>query len=192
MSSLVRRNLSLLLPRLARVHSVSPLTSRLHLVLTGQTAGVHSRVTNYNRAQANIRLQEDQQHFTGSPRLDKSTKLEEKLARFLAKLDREMKTNQRVLKHEVGNSIMIIEDLNSCTANQALLLIKCHGEVCIFVFLSPPLDPHPVLQAMVDTGREERTKLLASFVELIANAGVKLDISHYNCILQVCKTVQSH
>ena len=34
--------------------------------------------------------------------------------------------------------------------------------------------------------------MLARFVNLIANAGVKLDISHYNCILQVCKTVQSH
>ena len=27
--------------------------------------------------------------------------------------------------------------------------------------------------------------MLASFVELIANTGVNLDISHYNCILQV-------
>ena len=128
MSSLVRRNLSLLLPRLVRVHSVSPHTSRLHLVLTGQTARVHSKVTNYNRAQANIRLQEDEQHFS-STRLAKSTTLEEKLARFLAKVDRDMKENQRVLKHEVTNSIVIIEALNSCTANQALLLIKCHGEV---------------------------------------------------------------
>ena len=50
-----------------------------------------------------------------------------------------------------------------------------------------------VFQAMVDAGRAERTQMLASFVELISNAGVKLDISHYNCILQVCcQTAQSH
>ena len=33
--------------------------------------------------------------------------------------------------------------------------------------------------------------MLARFVDLITKAGVKLDISHYNCILQVCKSVQS-
>ena len=38
---------------------------------------------------------------------------------------------------------------------------------------------------MVDAGRKERTQMLENFVELITNAGVKLDISHYNCILQV-------
>ena len=145
MSSLVRRNLSVLLPRLTRLHSVSPHTSRLLLVQSGQTARVHSRVTNYNRAQASIRLQEDQEHFTEqlTPGLGKSTKLEEKLARFLEKVDQSIKTKQRVFKFEVANSILIIEALNSCTANQALLLIKCHGEVKIFVFLFSPRDPTP-------------------------------------------------
>ena len=133
MSSLVRRNLRvlLLLPRLARLHTVSPL-HRLHLVQTGQTAGLHSRVTSYDRAQASIRLQDDQEHSTASAGLDKSTKLAEKLVRFLEWLDLYMKTNQRVLKYEVKNSIVIVETLNSCTANQALLLLKCHGEVCLF------------------------------------------------------------
>ena len=39
---------------------------------------------------------------------------------------------------------------------------------------------------MVDASRAERSEMLARFVELITSAGVKLDISHYNCILQVC------
>ena len=138
MSSLVRRNLGLLVARLARLHSVSPLTSRLVVLQTGPTAGLHSRVTN-------IRLQEEQEHFTdqappGSAGLGKSTKLEEKLARFLERVDQSMKTNQRVLKFEVANSILIIEALNSCSANQALLLIKCHGEVYIFTSLFLHLD----------------------------------------------------
>lgn len=132
MSSLVRRNLSLVLPRLAltRLHSVSPRSSglnpRLLLLHPGHSAGLHSGV-----GRLNIRLQEE--HFSQEPTAGNTgpsrVKLEEKLARFLAKVDRDMKTNQRVLKYELTNSFAIIEALNSCSANQALLMIKCHGEV---------------------------------------------------------------
>ena len=134
MSSLVRRNLSVLLPRLVRGRhsslSLSP-HHRLHLLQTAQRT---QRVGVHSRAQASIRLQEDQEQPTGSAVLQgKSSKLEEKLARFLERLDSGLKANQRVLKYEVGNSIVIIQALNSCTANQALFLIKCHGEVCLFI-----------------------------------------------------------
>ena len=138
MSSLVRRNLSQVLSRLslARLHSVSPHTSGLNqqllLLRPGHTAGLHSGVR-----RPNIRLQEE--HFSQEPpagyKGPSRLKLEEKLVRFLAKIDRDMKTNQRVLRHEVTNSFAIIEALNSCSANQALLMIKCHGEVNLHIFL---------------------------------------------------------
>ena len=38
---------------------------------------------------------------------------------------------------------------------------------------------------MVDATRRERMEMLGRFVELIGNIGVKLDISHYNCVLKV-------
>ena len=131
MSSLVRRNISLLLPRLLRVShsSVSPqVPSLLRLQQVQRVESVRLvGTTNLSRANTShaVRLQEEDQAA------EKSRKLEEKLVRFLGKVDSDVKSLDRVLKHEVENSIKIVETIGSCSSNQALLLLKCHGEVRI-------------------------------------------------------------
>ena len=130
MSSLVRRNISLLLPRLLRVShsSVSPqVPSLLRLKQVQRVESVRLVGTTNLSRRANtshaVRLQEEDQAA------EKSRKLEEKLVRFLGKVDSDVKSLDRVLKHEVENSIKIVETIGSCSSNQALLLLKCHGEV---------------------------------------------------------------
>ena len=120
MSSLVRRNISLLLPRLLRVShsSVSPqVPSLLRLKQVQRVESVRLvGTTNLGRANTStaVRLQEEDQAA------EKSRKLEEKLVRFLGKIDSDVKSLDRVLKHEVENSIKIVETIGSCSSNQAL------------------------------------------------------------------------
>ena len=130
MSSLVRRNISLLLPRLLRVShsSVSPqLHSLIRLQQLQRVESVRlvgtSRVLSRANTSPAVRLQEEDQGA------ERSRKLEEKLVRFLGKIDSDVKSLDRVLKYEVENSIKIVETIGSCSSNQALLLLKCHGEV---------------------------------------------------------------
>ena len=84
-----------------------------------QVAAVHSR------AQQAVRQQEPPAEAGG----EKFKKLEEKLVRFLENIDSSVRTQERVLKFQVENSIKIIKALGHCSSNQALLLLNCHGEV---------------------------------------------------------------
>ena len=126
MSSLVRRNVTLLLPRL-RAHY-----SSLQVQQVQRVASLHVQRGVHGRAKTAVRLQEDLEPSQGI--LDKSTKLEEKLVRFLGNIESNIQKLDRVLKFEVENSIKIIKTVGSCSSNQALLLLKCHGEVGQFVF----------------------------------------------------------
>ena len=200
MSSLVRRNVTLLLPRLLRAHYSSLQVQQVQRVASlkvqqvQRVASLHVQRGVHGRAKTAVRLQEHPEPSQGI--LDKSTKLEEKLVRFLGNIETNIQKLDRVLKFEVENSIKIIKTVGSCSSNQALLLLKCHGEVGQFVFYDlfvpslsksrdKKLNISLLSQVMVDGSCGERTAMLGRFVELIANLGVRLDISHYNCILKV-------
>ena len=178
-----------MLPRLLRAHY-----SSLHVQQVQRVASLHVQRGVHGRAKTAVRLQEHPEPSQGI--LDKSTKLEEKLVRFLGNIESNIQKLDRVLKFEVENSIKIIKTVGSCSSNQALLLLKCHGEVGQFVFYDlfvpslsksrdKKLNISLLSQVMVDGSCGERTAMLGRFVELIANLGVRLDISHYNCILKV-------
>ena len=128
MSSLVRRNVTLLLPRLLRANY-----SSLHVQQVQRVASLQVQRGVHSRAKTAVRLQEHPEPSQGI--LDKSTKLEEKLVRFLGNIESNIQKLDRVLKFEVENSIKIIKTVGSCSSNQALLLLKCHGEVWQFFFL---------------------------------------------------------
>ena len=131
MSSLVRRNVTLLLPRLVRAHYSSLHVQQVQRVASLKVQQVQRGV--HSRAKTAVRLQEHPEPSQGI--LDKSTKLEEKLVRFLGNIESNIQKLDRVLKFEVENSIKIIKTVGSCSSNQALLLLKCHGEVRQFFFL---------------------------------------------------------
>merc|ERR1719369_72080 len=61
----------------------------------------------------------------------------------------------------------MVEQSGTCTANQALLVLRCCGEV------------------LVDIDRGNRTKLVERYANILKKNGVEFDINHYNAILRV-------
>ena len=89
------------------------------------------------------------------------------LEKMLYKLDLDMRNTGRVLNHELEKVVKNMEQSGSCTANQALLVLRCCGEV------------------LVDRARQDRAKLLDRYIGVLKKSGVNLDVSHYNTILRV-------
>ena len=83
-------------------------------------------------------------------------------------LDTSSRKQRRVLERDMVKVINIIENFGSCSASQALLLVKCCGEV------------------LVDVERKKRSRLVERCFSLIESIqSSKLDISHYNALLKV-------
>jgi len=100
-------------------------------------------------------------------RVTMKSKEEDLLDRMLYKLDLDVRRTGRALSIELEKAAKMIERSGSCTANQALLVLRCCGEV------------------LVDIDKENRTKLLERYLAIIKKSGVQLEISHYNAILRV-------
>ena len=83
-------------------------------------------------------------------------------------LETSCKKQGRVLEKDFAKVLNIIENTGICPASQALLLIKCCGDV------------------LVDVERQKRTELVERCFSLIESIpSSKLDISHYNAQLKV-------
>jgi len=92
---------------------------------------------------------------------------EEVLDRMLYKLDLDLRRTGRVVSYELEKVVRMIDLSGVCTANQALLLLRCCGEV------------------LVDLDRESRNKLVDRYIQILEKTGVTFDVSHYNAILRV-------
>ena len=93
---------------------------------------------------------------------------EDDLEKLFSVLDTSCRKQGRVLERDMARVINIIENIGVCPASQALLLVKCCGDV------------------LVDVERKKRSELVArcfTLIESIPNS--KLDISHYNALLKV-------
>jgi len=99
-------------------------------------------------------------------RIVKSQK-EEVLDRMLYKLDLDLRRTGRVVSYELEKVVKIIELSGVCTSNQALLLLRCCGNV------------------LVDLDKGTRNKLVERYIQILEKTGVTFDVSHYNAILRV-------
>eukprot|EP00090_Calanus_glacialis_P034548 TRINITY_DN5817_c0_g1_i1.p1 TRINITY_DN5817_c0_g1~~TRINITY_DN5817_c0_g1_i1.p1 ORF type:complete len:1542 (-),score=471.24 TRINITY_DN5817_c0_g1_i1:80-4384(-) len=73
----------------------------------------------------------------------------------------------RALTHDLARIVRMIELSGICTANQALLVLRCCGDV------------------LVDIDRESRIKLAETYANVLKKNGVEFDVSHYNALLRV-------
>ena len=92
---------------------------------------------------------------------------EELLDRNLYKLDMDVRRTGRALTHDLARIVRMIELSGICTANQALLVLRCCGDV------------------LVDIDRESRIKLAETYANVLKKNGVEFDVSHYNALLRV-------
>ena len=98
----------------------------------------------------------------------KTKKSQDDLEKLFSVLDTSFKRQGRVLERDMARVINIIENIGVCPASQALLLVKCCGDV------------------LVDVERSKRTELVERCFSLISRIpSSKLDISHYNALLKV-------
>ena len=93
---------------------------------------------------------------------------EDDLEKLFSVLDTSCRKQGRVLERDMSKVLNIIENIGVCPASQALLLVKCCGDV------------------LVDVERKKRSELVARCFSLIESIpSSKLDISHYNALLKV-------
>ena len=98
----------------------------------------------------------------------KTKRSQDDLEKLFSVLETSFRKQGRVLERDMAKVINIIENTEVCPASQALLLVKCCGDV------------------LVDVERKKRTQLVErcfSLIERIPSS--KLDISHYNALLKV-------
>ena len=89
---------------------------------------------------------------------------------LLSSMEQASRKQSRVLTKDLARALTIIEEVQHCPAGEALLLIKCCGEV------------------LVDMDSRRRSQLVERCFTLLAKVhGSKLDISHYNALLKVDK-----
>ena len=96
-------------------------------------------------------------------------KQEERLDKILYSLDLNIRKSGRIQISELDGLFKLIKSLRFCSASQAVLLLKCCGEV------------------LVDEDRQRRTRLLEKCLSLLKKTtnSLTLDISHYNTMLKV-------
>ena len=93
--------------------------------------------------------------------------LPETINRYFEKLDKDLRIENRVMKHEIENLLRLVEKSEKCSFKQALLIIKACGE------------------ALVDLDNASRLDILTRALAVIDECGVKLDIMHFNTLLKV-------
>ena len=97
-------------------------------------------------------------------------KQEERVDKILYSLDLNIRKSGRIQIGELDGLFKLIKSLRFCTASQAVLLLKCCGEV------------------LVDEDRQVRTGLVEKCLRLLRKIqGLDLDIAHYNTLLKVCR-----
>ena len=95
-------------------------------------------------------------------------KQEERLDKILYSLDLSIRKRGRIQIVDFISVFNLIQNLRFCSESQAVLLLKCCGEV------------------PVDEDRKVRTQLLEKCLRLLQKInGLSLDISHYNTVLKV-------
>ena len=95
-------------------------------------------------------------------------KQEERLDKILYSLDLSIRKRGRIQIVDFISVFNLIQNLRFCSESQAVLLLKCCGEV------------------LVDEDRKVRTQLLEKCLRLLQKInGLNLDISHYNTVLKV-------
>eukprot|EP00092_Neocalanus_flemingeri_P006880 GFUD01007426.1.p1 GENE.GFUD01007426.1~~GFUD01007426.1.p1 ORF type:complete len:1519 (+),score=489.48 GFUD01007426.1:137-4558(+) len=92
---------------------------------------------------------------------------EEIMDRKLYKLDMDVRRTGRALSFELEKIVRMIERSGLCTTNQALLVLRCCGDV------------------LVDIHRDNRTLLVDRYSNILKKNGVVFDVSHYNAVLRV-------
>lgn len=95
------------------------------------------------------------------------SRVEEILDKKLYKLDMDVRRMGRASSNELEELINFVERTGGCTANQALLILRCCGSF------------------LVDLSREERCEFLERVEKVLKTAGVEYDVSHYNALLKV-------
>ena len=96
------------------------------------------------------------------------SKQEERLDRMLYSLDLSIRKRGRIQIMDFDNVFHLIRSLKFCSSSQAVLLLKCCGEV------------------LVDEDRQVRTGLVEKCLRLLRKIqGLDLDIAHYNTLLKV-------
>ena len=96
------------------------------------------------------------------------SKQEERLDKMLYSLDLNIRKRGRILISEFDKVLSRVSVLQCCSPSQAVLMLKCCGEV------------------LVDEDKQSRTRLLEKTLRLVKNInGMNLDISHYNTLLKV-------
>ena len=173
MTSLVSRKLHTLIPRIARAGARSRTNGgKLRIASSGifrrDFAPVVSGYTTTTRGIHNPAYVTTEEG-TDAEKRRKVTKSKEEdiLDRMLYKLDMDVRRTGRALSIELAKAVRMVEQSGSCTANQALLVLRCCGEV------------------LVDIDRGNRTKLVERYAGILRKNGVEFDISHYNAILRV-------
>ena len=105
---------------------------------------------------------------TGWVKEPQKRKQEERLDKILYSLDLSIRKSGRIQISEFDGLFNLIKSLRFCSPSQAVLLLKCCGEV------------------LVDEDRKVRTGLVEKCLSLLKKTnGLTLDISHYNTLLKV-------
>ena len=144
---------------------ISPIVVRsdlARLVLGGQRLYTTSITHNASAMSMEITEEEGQ-----SEKREVKSQKEEMLDRMLYKLDMDVRRTGRALSFELEKTVRMIEMSGLCTSNQALLVLRCCGEV------------------LVDIDREDRSKLVEIYSDILTKNGVTFDVSHYNALLRV-------
>ena len=98
-------------------------------------------------------------------------KQEERLDRLFYSLDLSIRKRGRIQIMDFDNVFHLIRSLKFCSSSQAVLLLKCCGEV------------------LVDEDRQVRTGLVEKCLRLLRKIqGLDLDIAHYNTLLKVWRS----
>jgi len=173
MTSLTARGLHRLIPRMAR----AGVTSRKGLVGVNMVAPVVLRgdlvrmvVGGQRWYSGQIPAVQVDTKEEETPEWEKKTvksHQEEKMDRMLYKMDMDVRRQGRTVSFELEKIVRMVEKNGVCTANQALLVLRCCGEV------------------LVDLDMKERTKLVESYTKILKQNGVEFDVSHYNALLRV-------
>jgi len=182
MTSLVSRKLHMLLPRITRAGEMCKTKGRVRLsstlvvrsdlaklvVMMGGDMKPYSTSLRHNAAAVPMEqaVEATADGLEKRKRVVKSQK-EEVLDRMLYKLDLDLRRTGRVVSYELEKVVKMIEVSGVCTANQALLLLRCCGDV------------------LVDLDRKTRNKMVERYIQILEKSGVTFDVSHYNAILRV-------
>ena len=86
---------------------------------------------------------------------------------YFKKIEQGIQQQRRIMEYELHGVMGLVEKVEQCSQSQAMLMIRCCGEV------------------LVDVDRVQREQLLDSVLDTLDRVGVKLDVSLYNTILKV-------